>query len=434
MITPPLRPRDEDAERGLLSSLLRDDCMAIALDEGVTESTFSDPLHLEIWKCMVTLDRDKEPVDEISVLQVLGSGVDRLGKENVWFVFNACETSGHATRFAQSAREAERRRKLQTIALQLLDSVEQNARTTDMVEFADRALFALHAQANGLIDGQRVDELAWEDFLLARASGGKNGAPTGIADLDYLLGGGLRNKTLSVLAARPSIGKTALALQFSALLADSKGVYFQSLEMNAASLGKRLISHMSGVPLQTIEAGKENDEQRMSLEKARRRLRDSGLMMDDKGGASMALARAKARRVKNLGLVVIDYCGLVTPSDTRVSREQQIAGISKDCKLLAEELDCPVMLLSQLNRSSEEANRAPRLSDLRESGALEQDADNVFLLHRPDALDRDSISLKLAKNRYGMTGLVSLQFDRDIQTFTKPATSFMGEVRKPYKS
>ena len=98
MITPPLRPRDEDAERGLLSSLLRDDCMAIALDEGVTESTFNDPLHLEIWKCMVTLDRDKEPVDEISVLQVLGSEVDRLGKENVWCVFNACETSGHATR------------------------------------------------------------------------------------------------------------------------------------------------------------------------------------------------------------------------------------------------------------------------------------------------------------------------------------------------
>ena len=102
--------------------------------------------------------------------------------------------------------------------------------------------------------------------------------------------------------------------------------------------------------------------------------------------------------------------------------------------MLAEELNCPVLLLSQLNRMSEEGNRAPRLSDLRESGALEQDADNVMLLHRPDAMDRDSISLKLAKNRFGMTGLVALQFDRQTQTFSKPATTFMGEARKPYKS
>ena len=434
MITPPNRPRDLDSERGLLSSVLKGDCMAIALDEGINEDTFYDPLHQRIWKTMVNVDKDKEPVDEISVLDYLGSAAEVLGKENLWNVFNACDTGAHAQRFAVSAREYERKRKLQHIALELLDRVENTVSSSELAEYADRELFSLHSHANGLIDGREVDALAWKDFEEARAAGGRNGTPTGMDDLDYLLGGGLRRKTLTILAARPSVGKTALALQFSAHLADHCGVYFQSLEMNAASLGKRLISHMSGVPVHVIEGSKEDNLQKQELEKARSRLRKSGLQLDDKGGASMALARAKARRVKRLGLVVIDYCGLVTPSDKRIPREQQIAGISKDCKMLAEELNCPVLLLSQLNRMSEEGNRAPRLSDLRESGALEQDADNVMLLHRPDAMDRDSISLKLAKNRFGMTGLVALQFDRQTQTFSKPATTFMGEARKPYKS
>jgi len=433
MIAPPNRPRDEDAERGLLSSLLKSDVFAVALDEGVNDATFSTPLHLELWRWMVGLDKEREAIDEVSMMQVMGDRMEALGKENVWHVFSACDTSAHVHRFAKAAREAERSRKLQSLAFLMLDQVGRKERSRDVMEQADKSLFAMQGQANGLLRGEQVEELAWQDFLDARAAGGRNGVATGFDDLDHLLGGGLRKRTLTVLAARPSMGKTALALQMSARLADHQGVYFQSLEMNAASLGKRLISHMSGVPVQTIEAGSEDGEQSLAVENARKRLRASHLMLDDRGGATMALARAKARRVKNAGLVVIDYCGLVTPSDPRVSREQQIAGISKDCKLLAEELDCPVLLLSQLNRSVEQADRAPRLSDLRESGALEQDADNVILLHRPDATDRDSISLKLAKNRYGMTGLVSLTFDRNTQTFIKPATSFMGVPRKPYK-
>ena len=126
----------------------------------------------------------------------------------------------------------------------------------------------------------------------------------------------------------------------------------------------------------------------------------------------MALCRAKARRVKDLGLVVVDYCGLVAPSDPRVPREQQIAGISKDSKMLAEELDCPVLLLSQLNRSAEQAQRAPKLSDLRESGALEQDADQVWLLYRHAVHDEAAAAgdaiVKVGKNRNGPTPTIEL--------------------------
>jgi replicative DNA helicase len=249
-----------------------------------------------------------------------------------------------------------------------------------------------------------------------------------------MLGGGLKRRTLTVLAARPSTGKTALALQASAFMMKDMGVYFQSLEMNAAALGKRLISHLSEVPIHSIDSGRLDNLQHQAVEEARQTLRDGKLSLDDKGGVSMSLCRAKARRVKDLGLVVVDYCGLVSPSDPRVPREQQIAGISKDCKLLAEELDCPVLLLSQLNRSAEQAQRAPKLSDLRESGALEQDADNVMLLHQPDLGDKETIKLILAKNRSGETGTYNMRFERDIQTFKELGSALRKGYREPFMS
>ena len=430
MIAPPNRPINEDAERGVLSSLLKGDVMALALDEGINDETFTTPLRKELWQTMVALDKDKEQIDEVSMMQRLGDRMIALGKDDVWNVFNACDTASFMDKYAKAARESERLRRIQSLALEVLDKVSMKEKSLEVAEYADRSLFQLNRQASGLLDGSAVEEAAWADFLEARAQGGKNGYPTGLEDLDRMLGGGLRRRTLTILAARPSTGKTAFALQMSAHAMLERGVYFQSLEMNAGSLGKRLISHVSGVPVHLIESGKLDNLQHNSVEESRKTLRGSKLQLDDKGGASMALCRAKARRVNDLGLVVIDYCGLVTPSDARIPREQQIAGISKDSKLLAEELDCPVVLLSQLNRSSEQMSREPRLSDLRESGALEQDADNVIFLHQPEKEDKERISLILAKNRFGHTGRTLLKFDRTTQTFKRPHI----EVKKAYRS
>ena len=435
MIAPPDRPKDDDAERGLLSCLCKGDVFAVALDEGVNEATFANPLHQELWRVMVAVDVAKELVNEMSVLQYLGGKrLEALGKDKVWFVFNSCDTSGHVERFCKMAREAERLRKVQNLALVMLDGVTDRKPSAEVVESADKALFGMNAQRNGTMQGVAVEKAAWEDFLETKAAGGKNGHATGLHELDFLLGGGFRRRTMTVLAARPSMGKTALALQIGAFMMRTKAVYFQSLEMNAASLGKRLIGHLSQVPIRVIEEGKEDNLQYKAVEEARRELREGKLHLNDKGGASMALCRALARRVKEVDLIVIDYCGLVTPSDPRHLREQQIAGISKDAKLLAEEMDCPVLLLSQLNRSSEQLAREPRLSDLRESGALEQDADNVILLHQPVMEDRETITLLLAKNRFGGTGRITLTFDRNTQTFKKRDTSFMEEARKPFIS
>ena len=432
MIAPPDRPRNEDAERGVLSSLLKGDVMAVALDEGINDETFTTPLHKELWQTMVALDKDKEQIDEVSMLQRLGGRMNELGKDAVWYVFNACETSHFIDKFASAARESERLRRIQRIALEMLDKVAVKEQSLEVAEYADRSLFQLNKQASGLLDGSDVEDAAWSDFLEAREQGGKNGYSTGLEDLDRLLGGGFRKRTLTIVAARPSTGKTALALQMSAHAMLERGVYFQSLEMNAGSLGKRLISHVSGVPIHLIESGKLDNNQHVSVEEARKTLRGSKLKLDDKGGASMTLCRAKARRVDEVGLVVIDYCGLVSPSDPRIPREQQIAGISKDAKLLAEEMDCPVLLLSQLNRSVEQTSREPRLSDLRESGALEQDADSVVLLHQPDDEDRETITLILAKNRFGQTGRSTLKFDRTTQTFKKPHIAVKKGYRSPF--
>jgi len=434
MIAPQDRPKDLDAERGLLSSLVKGEVFAVALDEGVNDSTFTSSLHLELWKTIVALDKDKEPTDELSILQRLGKRVDEIGKENLWDVFKACDMSIHVERFAKAARESERLRRLQSLAYEVLDSVGERRKSIEVAEKADRELFGLNAQSSGLLDGKDVEDAAWKDFLEARAAGGKTGNPTGIKKLDAMLGGGLKRRTLTVLAARPSTGKTALALQASAFMMKGMGVYFQSLEMNAAALGKRLISHLSEVPIHSIDSGRLDNLQHQAVEEARQTLRDGKLSLDDKGGVSMSLCRAKARRVKDLGLVVVDYCGLVSPSDPRVPREQQIAGISKDCKLLAEELDCPVLLLSQLNRSAEQAQRAPKLSDLRESGALEQDADNVMLLHQPDLGDKETIKLILAKNRSGETGTYNMRFERDIQTFKELGSALRKGYREPFMS
>ena len=434
MIAPPDRPRNEEAERGLLSSLMKGEVFAMALDEGVSDKTFTTPLHVEIWQTMVALDKDKEKIDEVSVYQRLGRRVDVLGRDNLRDVFTACDTYHYVDRFASAARESERLRRIQRIAMEVLDRVGGGEKSDDVAEYADKSLFSLNAQSTGLKDGATVESEAWSDFMEARDNDGKSGYSTGFDDLDKLLGGGLRKGTLTILAARPSTGKTALALQLAAHSMVDRAVYFQSLEMNAGSLGKRLISHVSGVPIHQIESGKMDDLQFKSVEEARKTLRGSKLELDDKGGVSMALCRAKARRVRDCGLVLIDYCGLVTPSDARIPREQQIAGISKDAKLLAEELKCPVVLLSQLNRSVEQTVREPRLSDLRESGALEQDADNVIFLHQPDKDDKERIMLMLAKNRHGHTGLINLKFDRNIQTFGKPHISVKKGYRSPFIS
>ena len=236
-----------------------------------------------------------------------------------------------------------------------------------------------------------------------------------------------------VLAARPSVGKTSLAMNFAenAILPNGNrnatGVLVFSLEMTSAQLATRLICSRSRVDLKRIRDRVASKSDLNQVTQASMELKDTPLWIDDASNSSILDIRAKARRLhtkQQLGLIVIDYLQLIRGADPRIPREQQIADISRGVKGMAKELDVPVVVLSQLNRDSERENRNPRLSDLRESGSIEQDADVVLMLHRPkkkededfepssQSDDVEHIKLIIAKQRNGPVGEIDLTFLR----------------------
>jgi replicative DNA helicase len=236
-----------------------------------------------------------------------------------------------------------------------------------------------------------------------------------------------------ILAARPSMGKTSLALNFAeAAVMPKRGepvaTLVFSLEMSAAQLALRMLCSRARVNMKLLRDGllSKNGEEQNRLVETADEFSKSPLFIDDSSALSIMQLRAKARRIHarhKLGLIVVDYLQLLSPTDARMPREQQVAEASRGLKSLAKELDVPVIVLSQLNRSSEKENRTPKLADLRESGSIEQDADVVLMLARPRDADEkfqvaaDSAELIVAKQRNGPVGELKLTFLRDITRF-----------------
>ena len=258
------------------------------------------------------------------------------------------------------------------------------------------------------------------------------GVTSGFKDLDALTWGFQRQEMI-VLAARPSIGKTSLALNFAEAAALPKsgepvGVLIFSLEMSSSQLALRMLCSRARVNMRLLREGllPKNGEEQQRLLDAADELSKAPIFLDDSSHLSIMELRAKARRVharRKLGFIIVDYLQLLSPVDSQAPREQQVAEASRGLKALAKELDLPVLVLSQLNRSSEKENRAPKLADLRESGSIEQDADVVIMLARPKDSDEkfqvaaDSADLIVAKQRNGPVGEKKLTFLKDITRF-----------------
>ena len=258
------------------------------------------------------------------------------------------------------------------------------------------------------------------------------GVTSGFKDLDALTYG-FQSQEMIVLAARPSMGKTSLALNFAEAAAMPKrgegaATLIFSLEMSASQLALRMLCSRSRVNMKLLREGllpKNGNEQQRLLEAADE-FSKSKLFIDDSSHLSIMELRAKSRRVharSKLGFIIVDYMQLLSPTDPKVPREQQVAEASRGLKSLAKELDVPVLVLSQLNRASEKENRSPKLADLRESGSIEQDADVVLMLARPKDADEkfqvaaDSAELIVAKQRNGPVGDLKLTFLKDITRF-----------------
>lgn len=427
-------PQNIEAEQGVLGSiLLKSDVLHDVVPFLRVDDFFRDA-HQVIYRAMLDLYELGSPVDLTTLrdeltrrgrLKAIG-GMDYLAE-----ILGSVPHAANGVYYAQIVRGKSITRKLVECGTRMIhDGYSNDFTHEELLEAAEREIFSI---AEGQATGDTVTAAegvasAWERIIARQESRhAVTGVASGYFDLDDLLGG-FQPGQLIVLAARPSMGKSALALNIVEHVAieGKLPTLFVSLEMEHVEISERLICALSGV---------DGDKLRRSrglvstdygpLATAKEAIAAAPLFIDDTSSRSMLEILANARRLKrrhNLGLVVIDYVQLVAPDQSRDSRQEQVAKATRRLKTMARDLEVPVIALSQLNREVESReDHKPRLSDLRESGALEQDADVVLLLSRPDhyeATERPGeADLIVAKNRNGSTGLVRLTFKKNIARF-----------------
>jgi replicative DNA helicase len=410
----------------VLGAALRDN-EAIADVLGVLDvEDFRTDAHRRLWAAMLALfDKGQavEPVTLAELLERQGHLADVGGPSYIGKLYVGTATSAHAVRHARVVRDRSIIRQLAAAAHQIVRDAEDPADDAEAtLEAAEQRIYAIadrgsRARARKLGEAlpavcERIDRRAQDGQAL-------RGLRTGLADLDYLLAG-LQSGELILLAARPSVGKTALGLAIACEVALSgTGVFFASLEQPLVDLAERALCSRAGVDLQRVRHGESDEADHGRLLDALPVLRQAPLWVDDTSPQGMVRVAATARRLKRqhgVGLVVVDYLQLVQPDDRKAPRHEQVGAVSRRLKGLARELSLPVLALAQLNRASEErAGGRPRLADLRESGSLEADADTVLLLHDPR--EGRALEVLVAKQRNGPVGQLTVNFDRATQRF-----------------
>jgi replicative DNA helicase len=436
-------PHSIEAEQFLLSCCFIDgpDVISRCLEARLSPESFYDPRHATIFACLLALYNRQTPIETSVVAEELKTAklFDGIGG----YSFLA-EVSGRIPTTAQSSYFIEKVREqalLREIIRSATGAVEDcynfSGGIDEFVDQVETKIFSVtqnrvSESAKPMRDPTREAMNVITKMMMKK--GELTGVSSGFKDLDGLMWGFQRQEMI-ILAARPSMGKTSLALNFAEAVALPKKsgtpaspVLVFSLEMSASQLALRMLCSRARVNMKLLRDGllsKNGDEQNRLLQAADE-FAKAPIFIDDSSAISIMQLRAKARRVHSrtpLGFIVVDYLQLLSPTDPRVPREQQVAEASRGLKALAKELDVPVLVLSQLNRSSEKDNRTPKLSDLRESGSIEQDADVVLMLARPKDADEkfqvaaDSAELIVAKQRNGPVGELRLTFLRDITRF-----------------
>ncbi|MGY8693831.1 MAG: replicative DNA helicase, partial [Verrucomicrobiia bacterium] len=349
------------------------------------------------------------------------------------------ETTAHANYFLDVVREKYLLRRLIHTATKTVKNCFEPQLDGGLENFIDdieKEIFAISddrvADTSQPIKKSVDDAVKLVQKLIA-GRGELAGLSSGFVDLDKMTFG-LHGQEMIILAARPSMGKTSLAMNIAEAVAlpekpgsEGAGVLIFSLEMSAEQLAMRLLTSRAKVSSQRLREGFVNKEEQQALAQAAKELKNARMWIDDSGQMTINQLRAKARRIwarnDKMGLIVIDYLQLLAGTDPKIQREQQISEISRGLKTLAKELNVPVIVLSQLNRDSEKEKRQPKLSDLRESGSIEQDADVVLLLARPKdvgdefSVAADTADLIIAKQRNGPVGDLKLNFRKEYTRF-----------------
>lgn len=402
---------DLDAERHVLAACMLDPQGLDAIT--LTGGEFWDPRHETLWGLITDQRRAGRPVDPVSVVEAMPpGGVDGLRPGYVTgLMAESTVPRGTAEHYARIVAGLALLREVQRVATQMMQ--EANEATWDT---ADKPLAAARAAIDAATDqsanvGVRTFSEALEDAVTEwERPEDTTAQPTGWGELDDYLNGGWKPGQVTILGARPAVGKSLIA-GCAAVAAHTHGAGFFSLEMSERELVSRMVATEMGINLGHIESRDLTDEDWDRIIRLRGEAPDWRVFIEAKPRRSMEQIRATLRtwtRQHPVPLVIIDYLQLVSPADPREMRERQVSRIAEDCKALAKDFNCHVLALAQVNRGSTmREDKRPTMSDLRESGGIEANADNIILLHRDDEAE-DMIQFIVAKNRHGRTGTIEL--------------------------
>lgn len=424
-----LPPQNLEAEKSLLGSILLDSDALIKVGDTLDAEDFYDQKHQQIYSAIVSLYERQRPIDVLTVSNHLREHgqLDGIGgAAYLTELVNGVPTSTHAHYYAEIVHKKGTLRRLIKASSDIISlGYDESADVTELLSKAEERLFSV-SQQNIQHNISSIESILDESFerldKLHREKGSLRGVPTGFKDLDNKLAG-LQKSDMIVLAARPAMGKTTLALNIAhhVALKEKQPVLVFSLEMSKEQLVDRLLSAESGIDSWNLRTGRLTDRDFERLGDAMGALSEAPIYIDDTPGITALEMRTKARREQHkhqLGLIIIDYLQLMSGS-TRSdgNRVQEISEISRGVKALARELNVPVIALSQLSRTVEQRHpQIPQLSDLRESGSIEQDADLVMFIYRdeyynPESTERPGIAdVIIGKHRNGPTGKVELFF------------------------
>ncbi|MFO0812413.1 MAG: replicative DNA helicase [Gemmatales bacterium] len=437
-------PHSLEAERCVLGSMLRDariipDVQLVLRPEHTDENFYSDA-HRRIYRAINHLQAKTHSVDLVVLsneLHATGEIQDVGGYQYLAQVYDETPTAANATYYAQIVRDKAIIRYLIYTGTDIArNAADQIAPATELLEAAERKIMSIAewGVAGETISMSKAVSEAFDrmDARAKREGGGDvSGLPSGYVDLDNITAG-LQDSELIIIAARPSVGKTAITLNIMRNVAVDYDmpVFYASLEQSRIELAERLLCCEAKVDSQKLRKNILSTDEHRDIVDAGSRLSQSKIFIDDSPGQNMIRIAANARRLKlkhDIKLIVVDYLQLIEPDNRKDSRQEQVAAISRRLKFLAKELKIPVIACAQLNRGVENRTEAePRLSDLRESGSIEQDADTVMLLHRPKdpqtGLDADGVlEIIIAKQRNGPVGKLTLAHIKQHMRFTNYA-------------
>lgn len=423
-----VKPHSEDAEKCVLGSMLMDaDAIVVAVGQLIPEDFYYKRNQM-LFTAMSRLYAENSPVDVITVkerCEELGYPEEVADLENIRQLITLVPTSANIKQYVQVVRDKSTLRHLIDTSERIAnDAYLGNMETEELFEQTERDLFQFLQNRRGtdeIVPIQQVVMQAIDNLELAmKTEGNITGVPTGFIDLDNMLTG-LHGSELILVAARPAMGKTAFVLNIAAYACFRKRIPVAvfSLEMGKEQLVTRMMAMESLVDSQKIRTGDMNTEDLEKVMEAANQIAMSPLMIDDTPGITVAEVRAKCRKMKqqngDLGLIIIDYLQLMSGGRRIESRQQEVAEISRSLKGLAKELDVPIIALSQLSRAVEARDdHKPRMSDLRESGSIEQDADVVMFIYRDEYYNPDTTTkpgtaeIIIGKQRSGATGSVDL--------------------------